>query len=67
MGINTKGYFRVDEIYDDFQFGDNILLDGIDQVEYVLKKFDIVLEDENYPEILQPYMEEKCGKTQLII
>lgn len=64
MGINTKGYFRVDEIYNDFQFGD-ILLDGIDQVEYVLKKFDIVLEDENYPEILQPYMGRKVWKDTI--
>ena len=24
LGINTKGYFRVDEIYDEFQFGDII-------------------------------------------
>lgn len=64
MGINTKGYFSVDEIYDDFQFGD-ILLDGIDQVEYVLKKFDIVLEDENYPEILQPYMGRKVWKDTI--
>ena len=64
MGINTKGYFKVDEIYDDFQFGD-ILLDGIDQVEYVLKKFDIVLEDENYPEILQPYMGRKVWKDTI--
>lgn len=64
MGINTKGYFRVDEIYDDFQFGD-ILLDGIDQVEYVLKKFDIVSEDENYPEILQPYMGRKVWKDTI--
>lgn len=58
LGINTKGYFRVDEIYDEFQIGD-ILLDGIDQVVYVLNKFNIVSEDENYPKILQPYMGRK--------
>lgn len=64
LGINTKGYFRVDEIYDDFQFGD-ILLDGIDQVEYVLKKFDIEVIDENYPEVLMPYMGRKVWKDTI--
>ena len=40
MGFEIITYYSVNEIYDDFEFGD-ILLDGIDQVNYVLKKFDI--------------------------
>lgn len=64
LGINTKGYFLVNEIYDEFKFGD-ILLDGIEQVEYILKKFNVTVEDENYPDVLIPYMGRKFWKDTI--
>ena len=41
MGFEIITYYSVNKIYDDFEYGD-ILLDGIEQVHYVLNKFNIV-------------------------
>ena len=43
----------------------DILLDGIDQVEYVLKKFNIELKDENYPKVLEKYLGRKIWKDTI--
>lgn len=55
MGFEIHFYNTVNEIYDLYEKGD-IVLDGIDQVEYCLAKFGIVPENIDYPEVLQPYM-----------
>ena len=60
-GLLTRSYFRVDEIYDEYELGD-IVLDGIDQVQYCLNKFGIEPQDFNYPEVLQPYLGRKIWK-----
>ena len=64
LGINTKGYFSVKDIYDEIEFGD-ILLDGIYQVEYILKKFNIEMSSPNYPECLLKYMGRKFWKDTI--
>lgn len=58
MGFEIHFYNTVNEIYDLYELGD-IVLDGIDQVEYCLAKFGIVPKNIDYPEILQPYMGRK--------
>lgn len=63
-GLLTRSYFRVDEIYDEYELGD-IVLDGIDQVQYCLNKFNIKPQDFNYPNILQPYLGRKIWKDTI--
>jgi len=55
MGFEIHLYHNVAEIYDMYERGD-IVLDGIAQVEYCLKKFDIVPKNIDYPEVLQSFM-----------
>ena len=58
LGLNCMPYFNVSEIYKKYDKGD-IILDGIDQVQYCLDKFQIKTDYLNYPEVLQPYMGRK--------
>lgn len=64
MGFEIITYYSVNEIYDDFEFGD-ILLDGIDQVNYVLKKFDIETNNIDYPEVLNKYLGRKIWTDKI--
>lgn len=63
-GLLTRSYFRVDEIYDDYELGD-IVLDGIDQVQYCLSKFGIFPQEFNYPDILVPYFGRRVWKDTI--
>lgn len=63
-GLLTRSYFRVDEIYEEYELGD-IVLDGIDQVQYCLNKFGIEPQEFNYPEVLQPYLGRKIWKDTI--
>lgn len=63
-GLLTRSYFRVDEIYDDYELGD-IVLDGIDQVQYCLNKFGIFPQEFNYPDILAPYLGRRVWKDTI--
>ena len=55
LGLETKKFFNVNDIIDEYEKGD-IVLDGIDQVGFCLKKFDIEPQKFNYPDILKPYL-----------
>lgn len=63
-GLETRPYKIVSEIYDDYNLGD-IVLDGIDQVQMCLKKFNIVPKETNYPEVLNKYMGRKVWKDTI--
>lgn len=58
MGFEIHLYNTVDEIYDIYERGD-IVLDGIDQVNYCLSKFGISPPSFEYPEPLRPYLGRK--------
>lgn len=64
LGLECIPYFRVDEIIDSYSISD-ITLDGIDQVQYCLNKFDIQPQEFNYPEVLQKYMGRKVWKDTI--
>lgn len=64
LGLECIPYFIVDEIIEQYSLGD-ITLDGIDQVQYCLNKFDIKPQDFNYPDILQPYLGRKIWKDTI--
>lgn len=58
MGFELHFYNKVDEIYDIYERGD-IVLDGIDQVNYCLSKFGITPPNFDYPMPLIPYLGRK--------
>ncbi len=64
MGFEIYFYDKVDEIYDLYEPGD-IVLDGIDQVEYCLNKFGIHFPSIEYPECLQQYLGRKIWKDTI--
>ena len=55
LGLECIPYFNVKEIIDDYELGD-IVLDGVYQVRYCLKKIGIVPDEFDYPEVLKPYL-----------
>lgn len=57
-GIPIHFYHNVNEIFDIYERGD-ITLDGIDQVNYCLSKFNIIPENIDYPDVLKPYLGRK--------
>ena len=64
MGFEIVFYNIVSEIYDQFEYGD-ILLDGIDQINYVLSKFDLRMPEFDYPPELTPYLGRKIWKDTI--
>ncbi len=64
LGLECIPYFIVSEIYENYERGD-IVLDGIDQVQYCLNKFGIKPMKFNYPEILKSYMGRKVWKDTI--
>ena len=64
MGFEIIFYDKVTEIIDDFEKGD-ILLDGIDQINYVLQKFDLKMPSFDYPEVLNPYLGRRIWKDTI--
>ena len=55
LGLECISYFNVKEIINDYELGD-IVLDGVYQVRYCLKKFGIVPDEFDYPEVLKSYL-----------
>ena len=64
LGLECISYFNVKDIYDDYEKGD-IVLDGIDQVNYCLSKFNIEPTEFNYPDILHKYLGRKIWKDTI--
>ena len=64
LGLECIPYFNVTEIIDQYSLGD-ITLDGIDQVQYCLDKFNIKPQEFNYPNILKPYLGRKIWKDTI--
>lgn len=64
MGFEIHFYDTVDEIYDLYEKGD-VVLDGIDQVEYCLNKFGFQFPQMDYPECLEKYLGRKIWKDTI--
>ena len=64
MGFEIYLYHSVDEIYSIYQKGD-IVLDGIDQVNYCLSKYNISPPNFEYPEPLVPYLGRKIWEDSI--
>ena len=64
LGLECIPYFAVKEIYEQYSLGD-IVLDGIEQVQYCLNKFGIIPQEFNYPNILSPYLGRKIWKDTI--
>lgn len=64
LGLECIPYISVSEIYDVYELGD-IVLDGIQQVQYCLNKFNIAPESFDYPSILEPYLRRKIWKDTI--
>lgn len=64
MGFEIYFYDRVDEIYEIYEKGD-IVLDGIDQVNYCLSKFGLEFPHLEYPECLEKYLGRKIWKDTI--
>jgi len=64
MGFEIYFYDRVDEIYDIYEKGD-IVLDGIDQVDYCLNKFGLKFPQIEYPKCLEKYLGRKIWKDTI--
>lgn len=64
MGFEIYFYDRVDEIYDLYELGD-IVLDGIDQVDYCLSKFGLKFPQIEYPKCLEKYLGRKIWKDTI--
>ena len=64
LGAEVKFFQNVYDIYPEYERGD-IVLDGIDQVNYCLSKFDIVPDNCNYPKCLEKYMGRKFWKDTI--
>ena len=63
-GVECIQYIRLNEIIDDIEKGD-IVLDGIDQINYVFNKFGINLQNCDYPEVLNKYLGRKVWKDTI--
>lgn len=63
-GLECIPYHSINEIYDKYELGD-IVLDGIDQVNFCLSKYNIEPQEFNYPDILKPYMERVVYKDTI--
>ena len=55
LGLEVILYKNVEEIVDNIERGD-LILDGVDQVNYCLKKFGIEAGCESYPDCLKKYL-----------
>lgn len=64
LGLECISYYKVNEIIDRYELSD-LVLDGIDQVQYCLNKFNIQPQEFNYPEILMPYLGRKIWKDTI--
>lgn len=64
MGFEIHFYDRVDEIYELYEKGD-IVLDGIDQVDYCLNKFGLKFPQIEYPKCLEKYLGRKIWKDTI--
>lgn len=64
LGLECIAYYSVNEIIDNYERGD-IVLDGIDQVQYCLNKFSIKPQEFDYPEVLKPYLGRKIWKDTI--
>ena len=64
MGFEIIFYDIVSDIYEQFEYGD-ILLDGIDQINYILNKFGLKMPKFDYPEELTPYLGRKIWKDTI--
>lgn len=64
MGAQIVKYESIDEIYDRVTRED-IVLDYIDQVKTILKKFDVYPVCEDYPAALQPFMGRKIWRDTI--
>lgn len=64
MGFEIYLYDNVKEIYDIYNKGD-IVLDGIDQVNYCLNKFNLEFPHIEYPECLEKYLGRKVWKDTI--
>ena len=64
MGFEIVFYHLVSEIYDEIEYGD-IVLDGIDQINYCLSKFDLKMPEFDYPKELVPYLGRKIWKDMI--
>ncbi len=58
LGLECIPYLLVNEIIEKYELGD-LVLDGVDQVQYCLDKFNIKPQEFNYPDILKPYLGRK--------
>jgi hypothetical protein len=64
MGIECYRYSQVSEIEDIFTKED-VLVDGIDQVNYIAGKFGITPSEYDYPDVLKPYLGRKVWKSTI--
>lgn len=64
MGFEIIDYNVVSEIYEQYELGD-IVLDGIDQVNYCLSKFNIKPNNIDYPDVLKPYLGRKIWNSNI--
>lgn len=64
MGFEIIFYDKASDIYDEFEKGD-ILLDGIDQINYILSKFELKMPEFDYPMELVPYLGRKIWKSTI--
>ena len=63
-GLECIPYQTVSEIIDKYMRGD-IVLDGIEQVQYCLNKFHITVPELNYPKILEKYLGRRMWKDTI--
>lgn len=64
LGLECIPYLLVNEIIEKYELGD-LVLDGVDQVQYCLDKFNIKPQEFNYPDILKPYLGRKIWKDTI--
>jgi hypothetical protein len=64
LGLECIPYENVNNILNDYDIGD-IVLDGIDQVQQCLDKFDIKPQEFNYPDVLKPYLGRKIWRDTI--
>lgn len=64
MGIECYKYYDLREIESKFTKED-VLIDGIAQVNHILSLFDIIPEEYDYPEILTPFLGRKIYKSTI--
>ena len=63
-GVECIQYVILDEVLTDIEKGD-LVLDGVDQVNYVLNKFGITLQNCDYPVVLEKYLGRKVWKDTI--